>query len=1654
MVSILLILFLISKLSNKMKVVLFDFKSSVRKKQLVFKMFMFLGFCIQQNTIFATDILISQGGTVVVNSGDNFYDAGGLAGVDGNTSYTITLVPSVAGESICLDFSFFNTYLNYSSDEIDRLIIYNGNSTSAPVIGELGGDYSGNANYPASPPTRMGVAAQGPQASVYTPTIFCANNPTGALTLRFNNENSTTSPGWAAIISTFVPTDLPGCNMSFTGDKSTICNNDSVVLTVNASVVSSSLNNDFNNSTLGTGWSGSQASVSFLSVLGCQPNNGFNTRNTDNSIFVWMQSATAPRSLTSAAMDVSNGGTISFDYRQASDDNGGTGCESPDRQSVGGVEGIYVQYSLNGVNWTTFKYIYPFDYAGYYGTGDWTNNWTNILLPIPNAARSANTQFRWIQQIATSSSEDSWGLDNVRVASPKVATITITNQTAGGTVVGTSTTSPYSIKVTPSVNTTYRATITDGVTSCFEDFTVTIGVGTPPTINYATAPFCNTNATPQAVTRTGVAGGTYTASPSGLSINASTGAITPSLSTPGTYTVTYTAAGACSPATTSVTVSQPVDPVFSLPVAICNGGTAPLLPATSTNGISGTWNPVTVSNLATGTYSFMPNANQCGNAKSFTINVANNSNPTYNKAKTDASCASPNSGTITITPISAGITYNWVSGPLVSPIPAGNKPGGAIDERALINLPAGTYCVDITGNTNSTVTTTLFSDNFETGTSNWVLNNSSGNNIWIINNNYPGGNCRVGINNFLVPAVPNQPVAVTNAPQSTYLHVMATTTNPVTCGAGSSTPFPPLNANFNGSDGTADQKAILNKSIVTTGLTNIIFNCYWMGDGDANDYAVLEYSTNGGSIWTPVGAKFNNQTTWVATTRTDPSWSNQADLRFRFRWINNNDGSSQDPPFCVDQISITGDVAISCQKTIQECFTISVPTAPSAPSVTVTQPTCTVPTGTITITGVAGETYSFDGGAYSATLIYSGLVASSSHTITARNAAGCISSVTNSNINAAPATPSAPSVTVTQPTCTVPTGTITITGVAGETYSFDGSAYSSTLVYSGLAASSSHTITARNAAGCVSSVTNSNINAAPATPSAPGVTVTQPTCTVPTGTITISGVAGETYSFDGGAYNATLIYGGLAPSSSHTITAKNASGCISSVNMSNIGSVPGAPSAPSVTITQPTCTVFTATITITGIAGETYSFDGGVYSATLVYSGLAANSSHTITAKNASGCLSSNTNVTINAAPLTPSAPSVTITQPTCTVPTGTITITGIAGETYSFDGGAYSATLIYSGLAASSSHTIMVKNAAGCVSGVSSYSIEKVPDPIVASVSVISSSNSVCTGSSVLFTATPINGGINPTFQWYLNGNPVGLNLSSYTLASAQNGDEVYVVLTSSDACANGPATSNSITLSTKAVVVASGTASQGGCAPIGIDFVSTSTNATTIEWQFPDGTKQTGNTANYFFSDAGTFTVLMIAKNEQSCNRSDSTRFVVKVDDLPAPNFIANPITAFVGDEIDFTNLSTGSSTSSFAWTFGDAGTADNYSTSHSYTAPGTYSICLEQTNQAGCKGVICKTVEIVEKPQAFIPSVFSPNQDGVNDVLFVLGEEIATVEMRIYNRWGQLIFQSFSKGDGWDGTYQGTLQNVDMYIYDVQGTNTDGRTFNLKGMVSLMK
>jgi gliding motility-associated-like protein len=87
-------------------------------------------------------------------------------------------------------------------------------------------------------------------------------------------------------------------------------------------------------------------------------------------------------------------------------------------------------------------------------------------------------------------------------------------------------------------------------------------------------------------------------------------------------------------------------------------------------------------------------------------------------------------------------------------------------------------------------------------------------------------------------------------------------------------------------------------------------------------------------------------------------------------------------------------------------------------------------------------------------------------------------------------------------------------------------------------------------------------------------------------------------------------------------------------------------------------------------------------------------------------------------------------------------------------------------------------------------------------------------------------------------------------------------------------------------------------------------------------------------------------------------------------------------------------------------------------------------------------------------FVPNAFTPNGDGLNDVLLVYGTTIATMEIRIYNQWGQMIFESKDKGRGWDGTVSGKPQPVGVYNYILRATLQDGTTIQKRGTITIVR
>jgi gliding motility-associated-like protein len=88
------------------------------------------------------------------------------------------------------------------------------------------------------------------------------------------------------------------------------------------------------------------------------------------------------------------------------------------------------------------------------------------------------------------------------------------------------------------------------------------------------------------------------------------------------------------------------------------------------------------------------------------------------------------------------------------------------------------------------------------------------------------------------------------------------------------------------------------------------------------------------------------------------------------------------------------------------------------------------------------------------------------------------------------------------------------------------------------------------------------------------------------------------------------------------------------------------------------------------------------------------------------------------------------------------------------------------------------------------------------------------------------------------------------------------------------------------------------------------------------------------------------------------------------------------------------------------------------------------------------------------AFVPSAFSPNGDGFNDFWCAYGNCIATMNLQLYNRWGEKVFESNDKNTCWDGTYNGVMQNDAVFIYQLTAKFVNGEKIVKKGNVTLKR
>ncbi|WP_439553848.1 T9SS type B sorting domain-containing protein [Flavobacterium macrobrachii] len=436
------------------------------------------------------------------------------------------------------------------------------------------------------------------------------------------------------------------------------------------------------------------------------------------------------------------------------------------------------------------------------------------------------------------------------------------------------------------------------------------------------------------------------------------------------------------------------------------------------------------------------------------------------------------------------------------------------------------------------------------------------------------------------------------------------------------------------------------------------------------------------------------------------------------------------------------------------------------PIITAVQPTTCNGLGTITVNSPIATEYSFDDGVTWQTSPTKDLLPPGIYFIKIKILGGCISSTFEVSITQ-PELIGDSNLTVIQPTCNELFGTITVNSPIATEYSFDDGVTWQTSPTKDLLPIGIYYIKIKTSSGCISSTFEVSINE-PQLLGDSNLTVIQPTSCNIFGTITVNSTIAAEYSFDDGITWQISPTKDLLTPEVYYIKIKTLDGCISSTVEVSINQ-PQSLANPEYTVIQPGCGT-TGSITITTLASQ-YSFDNGATFGTSNTSSNLIVGTYFIKFKDASGCISGSSSVTILAAPIIPSAPTVTVAQPAnCTVSTGTITVTSNA-LLYSFDNGLTWSNNSTSGQLTPGTYFIKIKNNfSGCPS-LSTTAIINAPTGflLAPSFTIVQPDCTTSTG-TITITTLANQYSFDNGLTWSTNPTSLPLNPGNYLLKIKDN--------------------------------------------------------------------------------------------------------------------------------------------------------------------------------------------------------------------------------------------------------------------------------------------
>ena len=1051
----------------------------------------------------------------------------------------------------------------------------------------------------------------------------------------------------------------------------------------------------------------------------------------------------------------------------------------------------------------------------------------------------------------------------------------------------------------------------------------------------------------------------------------------------------------------TITVNPNVTPTFTAVAPICSGAALAALPTTSNNGITGTWSPA-LNNTATTTYTFTPTAGLCATTTTMTITV--NPIPAAPTALSVTIC--PNNS-VTLTATAPGGTYEWFDAPVA---------GTLLSTGASYTTPV------------LVVTTTYYVQTTVNG-------------------------CvspRTAVTVTIAPAlIVDAGLDATICLGDTYL--LSVTPN----GVGYSYVWDePLNMGFS---------SIYNPTVNPTSTTTYTVTVTDPNNCVGSDNITITVNPTP-TVTVPANASYCNGDVVPASTYVSVPAGGS------FDWTNSDptiglvaSGSGNTPVFTATNTSgATITATITVTPTLNGCigtpssYTITVyptPAAPTAASVTI------CPNNSTTLTATApGGTYEWFDAPVAGTLLTTGasyttpvLVANTTYYVqTTIN--GCVSPRTAVTVTISPLL--VVDAGLNDSICFGGSYTLGVTpnGV-GYSYVWDepanmgfSSIYNPTV---NPTATTTYTVTVTDPSNCVGSDVVT-IFADPQILLTMGVTNVSCNsfCDGQTTVVVNGGTAPYTYSWTSGGFSDTEI--NLCPNL-YTVTVTDAIGCIATGDT---------------TVTEPTAIVVNilstiaplckgdcnGSITATSNGGTgvlTYGIDGINFQATGVFNNLCAGN-YVITVQDSNLCQNTATTSLVDPALLVIN--SIILNDVSCNGGNdGSIIINASGGTgvlSYSINNGVtFSGSSNFTGLIAGS-YNVIVKDANGCTV---IYGVVDITEPAPISIPNVIIDVSCYGANNGQIVVAPQGGTPNYSYSWSVGGvgnSPVANNLG---------GGQVTVTVTDANGCTQDstftvvePAQINFISFVGTPL---------NGCSPLSVLFTNTTDTSltTNILWDLGNGNSPTNDTVSTVYTTPGSYTVSLTVTDNNGCSGTLFKIAYITVYDNPDANFTSLPEQVTLFDPtIDFIDQSQFNIVSWF-WNFNDLGNSGIQNPSFTFPEDtGTYQVSLLVEDGNGCKDSIVKTVVVKGEYGIFVPNAFTPDGNGANDIFIPKGFGIIdkNYSFMIFDRWGEVIFESHDLEKGWDGTYKGKLVPNGVYVWSISFTDFNGiKHFNKIGSVSIV-